>query len=112
MTAGVHLNGHEYKQGDWCGVVKTNPRRPGSPATYHVGRVENFLVFPGIVFVRLSERPVLEKRFTYYIHQNTDGFMDCGNLLVHIDNVTAKMHVVPHFDDAEKVCSIHVWDAR
>ena len=32
--------------------------------------------------------------------------------IIHIDSITAKVHLVPHFDDHGLMCALRMWQAR
>jgi hypothetical protein len=119
MTAGVHLNGREFKESDFVEIMKParSESQAGSLDTILVGKVTQFMVFPAssrneppIVFLRLLEYPIDEKRSCYYVHPKDWQVKHWA--LAHIDHVIAKMHIAPHVEDEQKICSVRMWTAR
>lgn len=49
----------------------------------------------------------------YVVNASALSQPDVENTTVfHVDNVTTKAHVAPHFDNAEYVCIIPMWETR
>jgi hypothetical protein len=133
MVGGVKLNGRLYEQG--CTVtymphvVARGNRdgvggREGSSASTKVGVVNMFYVFDQVVIVDLTDLPVLQKcRSMLIVKRYEPEYLDQfkriqtliaseGRHLVHIDSITAKAHTAPHFDCADHMCILPMWDAR
>ena len=139
MIAGVKLNGHEYSQGD---TVAYMPRvrvrgnlegvggRFGASESHKIGTIKMMYYFPSIAeyagtFVDIEDRPVSRKLRSLFIvdhhlplpqghhaHPITNA-----STLYHIDAITHKIKLVPHFhQDTKKsvteMCGIIIWEAR
>jgi len=141
MIAGVRLNGREYRQGD---VVKLLPRvvprgnqdgpggREGSSTSYQIGSIHMFysVVLDNdevCTFVHVTTHPQIDRFRSLYVLEKFDqtafrvGLGDDEvevspeGQFVHVDSITSKVLVVPHFDEDKwetSVCAITMWEAR
>ena len=152
MTAGVILNGRQYKQGshaEYLPVVKrrgnlAGPGGEGGSSTSHrVATVHMFYHFTmqgsrpetyrgGVTlkalpdeatFAIISDRVVHDKiRSMHIVDAVRDSATKPGfkfktaaeHTIIHIDSITAKVMLVPHFDATQNhlMCAIPMWIAR
>ena len=140
MLAGVYLNGREYKRGNYCEYLPyVRPRgnlpavaggELGSSASYLLARIECFYVFrvadQMIALAQITDLPVLGnvrslrivQRLTHPIRKGFEDFWHIRHaapadvLIIHIDSITHKMFLAPHFDEPSKMCAMRVWEAR
>lgn len=124
MTYGVVLNGRKYAQGSHVEYVvpSQNPSGNSTP-TYHIGTILCFYVIynvdrpkRNIVFVSVKERPVKRKISSMYVLDLLEATPPSSpdDVLLHVDSVSCRVHVVPHMDVSNKseVVAIRVWDSR
>ena len=152
MTAGVILNGRQYKQGshaEYLPVVRRRFNRPGpggeegSSESHRVATVHMFYHFTmqgsrpetvrgGVTlkelpdeatFAIISDRAVRDKiRSMHIVDAVRDNATKPGfkfktaaeHTIIHIDSITAKVMIVPHFDTTQNhlMCAIPMWIAR
>jgi hypothetical protein len=130
MTGGVKLNGRLYAQGAVVEYLETAVeyqehcvvRRLGTIGMFYHVRMEG----PGqreALFVAVKDRPVTGKVRSMHI---TPTFVEDGSkpkfkfvlteshLLLHVDSISAKVMLVPHFDHtlaATHMCGLKMWEA-
>jgi hypothetical protein len=133
MIAGVVLNGREYQQGDACVffpvVVPRGNRdgvggRRGNADSAKVGIINMFYIFDGTILVDVTVLPLVEKYRSLYIVENKEvqprvqfkavyTFMSAvDRLVIHVDAISCKVHLAPHFANTALLCGIPMWDAR
>ena len=152
MTAGVMLNGRQYKQGshaEYLPRVGRRGNRPGaggaegSSTSHRVATVHMFYHFSmegsrpesyrgGVTlkalpdeatFAIVSDRVVHDKiRSMHIVDAVRDSATKPGfkfktaaeHTIIHIDSITAKVMIVPHFDTTQNhlMCAIPMWIAR
>lgn len=133
MIAGVVLNGREYQQGDACAFFPyVRPRgnrdgvggRRGNVDSAKVGIINMFYIFESTILVDLTVLPLVEKCRSLFIVQNryvqprvqfkqVYKFMSAvDRLVMHVDSISCKVHLAPHFSDTALLCGIPMWDAR
>ena len=139
MIGGVHLNGRLYKQSDMCEYLPRVPRSNivrGSSDSFRVGFINMFYTFEDTslrlpkldVFVSVTDVPVRGRERSLYLVDNIHGqrgvkekfnFVhdSSRHTLLHIDAITAKVLVVPHFNPDPEIRSrlmvaIPMWYAR
>lgn len=134
MVAGIYLNGRHFKQGDYCEYLPTVPRRgnvaEGSSSFYRLARIECFYVvrFGGVEvpLVQITDLPILgsvrslrviskpepmpRPGWDTYKHILQAAVADVE--LIHIDSITHKVFLAPHFDSEDEMCAIRMWEAR
>ena len=136
MISGVTLNGRNFSQGDSCLYVPIVPRRYNQPgvggqdgtSTSHLlGIINMFYTFTlplgDVTFVSLYNLPIEHKLRSLYVTRTVvrniqPGFADAyttNQVLIHIDSITAKLFLVPHFNPTYRsdfMCGIPMWDSR
>lgn len=134
MVAGVYLNGRQFKQGDYCEYLPTIPRRDnmvdGSSTSYRLARIECFYVVrvgaEEIPLVQIFDLPILSEIRSLRVTPKPDPMARPGwetwkhilhaavadVKLVHIDAVTHKVFLAPHFTNEHQMCAIRMWEAR
>jgi hypothetical protein len=144
FIAGIQLNGRVFRQGDHCEYLPKVAVRPnvpgvvggslGSSASHLIGTVGLFYRFQmnggpsPAMFVSVKPRKIKEKERSLYILDGT-GVIDEAHVhkkghshvhtlqhtLIHIDAITAKVKIVPHYDLAKRaafMCAIPMWHVR
>ena len=138
MIAGVFLNGREYKQGDVCEYLPWVARRgnadgaggrAGSSEAHQLCKVNYFIVCQierrSIVLVHVTPVPILAKERSVYIvpkqiptpprkFKDLVSAFGCTTTthFLHIDSITSKIHVTPHFNNPEWMCALCMFEAR
>jgi hypothetical protein len=160
MISGVWINGHRYQQGDSVAFMPVVSRRfnlsDSLLSRNLVGTINMFYIVKNSgaldeVYVSLSKRPILDMEGDLYIVDSVrpetwlPGFKFVHqrgqHVIVHVDAITAKILLVPHFDQQadeakrqlkikelgknapvsehpppcpsmELMCGIKMWDAR
>ena len=128
MTKGVRLNGRQYAQGDHVeySMIFDRRNRNVDMDARSVGQIRQFYVFrhtqpsvKNVVFVEIQEREVLSKYRSVYELQHFDrglsgdlSSVECTGKLLHIDSITFKVHIAPHWSNTHKLCAIPMWAAR
>jgi hypothetical protein len=140
MIAGVRLNGRPFKQGDCCVYLPTVRARGNLPgvggrdgvATSHrIGLINMFYTFTvpqgDVTFVSIYTLPTIHKLRDLYVTNKFVRLVQPGlafdydevdhvnNVLIHIDSISSKLFITPHFDPAQRrhfMCGIPMWDAR
>ncbi len=139
FISGIRINGRLFKQGDHFEYLpKVVPRGNvpgvggllGSSTSHLIGTVGLFYRFvmdggpSPAVFVSVTPRLIKEKERSMYI---IEGVMDDSlmsrfdhvhteqHTFIHIDSITAKVKLVPHYDLAKRaafMCAIPMWYVR
>ena len=139
LISGVRINGRLFRQGDHCEYLPKVPRRPnqpgvggslGSSVSHLIGTIGMFYRFKMIggdtpaTFVSIKPRTLVERDRSMYIvstvsdDTSVSGFKYVhleAHTLVHIDSITAKVKLVPHYDEAkctDFMCAIRMWCVR
>ena len=140
LISGIRINGRLFKQGDHFEYLpRVVPRGNvpgvvggllGSSTSHLIGTVGLFYRFKmdrgpsPAVFVSVTPRLIKEKERSMYI---IEGVMDDSlmsrfdhvhteqHTFIHIDSITAKVQLVPHYDLAKRaafMCAIPMWHVR
>jgi hypothetical protein len=126
LSSGLLVNGRKLKSQDHIEYLPFVNRRTlhcrqvGSTEAYCVGTIERFHVFhlgtdQELVLVELIDRPIRGMiRSLYVVDSITDHVEGVASRkkFVHIDSVTARIRLVPHFDDPDLACAIRFWETR
>jgi hypothetical protein len=140
LISGIRINGRLFKQGDHCEYLpRVVPRGNvpgvvggllGSSTSHLIGTVGLFYRFEmdggpsPAVFVSVTPRLIKEKERSMYIIEGViddtriRGFEHVHTKLLHfmhIDSITAKVKLVPHYDLAKRtafMCAIPMWYVR
>ena len=135
MVTGVRLNGRNYAQGDTCVYLpRIQPRgnrdgvggRDGASKSHLIGLINMFYILPqgDVTFVSIRHLPTVPKVRTLYVTPTVNRPVQAGlayeyqqdtDVLIHVDSITAKLFLVPHFDSDRRVdfmCGITMWDSR
>ena len=143
VVNGVYLNGRRYSQGsvvEYLPRVRESNVRVGSSRSFRIGIINMFYVFyrgdEQITFFSLSDLQIIEPYHSLYIIEksryeecrayieNRDNSVNRNFSFVHnssqhrvfhIDSITSKVHVVPHFNSEKRndlMCAIRMWYAR
>ena len=139
--SGLSLNGHTYQRGTHVEFLPyVRPRGNlggvggllGSSESHRIGTILMLYTFTvhrhgklydTATFVEVADRPVLEKiRSLYNINSvaaehlpAAGGAYSGDNYLIHVDAITAKVRLVPHFLPrlaATHMLAITMWEAR
>ena len=139
LISGVRINGRLFRQGDHCEYLVKVARRPnlagvggslGSSTSHLIGTVGMFYRFNMVggdtpaTFVSIKPRTVVGKDRSMYIVDTVSddtavsGFKYAhmaGHMFIHIDSITAKVKLVPHYDEVKRaqfMCAIRMWCVR
>ena len=139
MISGVRLNGRTYSQGSIVEYLPYVPRRGnrdgiggrvGSSQSYLIGCINMMYVFQldnlPIVLVDITGLPIVSVVRSLYVVERpasdmahlagftnlTENMDSEGRCIIHIDSITSKIHLAPHFTDEAYMCAIRMWTAR
>lgn len=140
MLAGIYLNGRHYRRGNYCEYLPQIHRRGnvegvaggrlGSSTSYLLARIECFHILrvdgEEIVLVQITNLPVLSWiRSLRVVHRPAVPTVKGWDVLyhtlqavpddvniVHVDSITHKVFLAPHFTDANLMCALRIWEAR
>jgi hypothetical protein len=139
LIGGVRINGRLFRQGDHCEYLQKVQARgnlpgigglAGSSLSYELGTIELFYTVNMVggpspaTFVSVKPRPILSKERSMYIiaticqDTSLSKFAHVHTLahhLIHLDSITAKVKLVPHYDIAKQaslMCGINMWCVR
>lgn len=141
LISGVRLNGRPYKQGDHCEYIPIVHRRGNNPGPgglegsdtsrriatinmFYAVRVQDNGEQRDVHLVDLTDIPVggfyrklsIVSSDTVRAQRRLPGlnFQHGSGTLFHIDAISAKVMLVPHFDDSKKdslMIAIPIWEA-
>ena len=127
MSAGVKLNGRPYTAGSICEYMgrinRHQHRNAGDLSHRKIGLICSFLVSPDdgpsrstSVFVLVRPQVVHGLYKNMYIldkDTSTQSLDDTNCKMLYIDSISAKIHVVPHYDEdnTSQVCGIRMWES-
>ena len=110
--------------------------RDGASKSFALGMVHAFYVFAfsaadvetspenQVILVDMSNLPIIDTARSLYVLRQPENFVHHGlqnmtkrasavdQALMHIDCITNKVHLVPHFSLADHVCGVRMWEAR
>ncbi len=139
LLSGVRINGRLFRQGDHCEYLVKVPRRInqpgvggslGSSESHLIGTVGMFYRFNMVggdtpaAFVSIKPRAVVGKDRSMYIVDTVSDdtavsgfeyFHMAGHMFIHIESITAKVKLVPHYDEVKRaqfMSAIRMWCVR
>ena len=130
LIGGLTLNGRKLSQGDTCEYLPIVS--DSQPAEYRLGVINMFYKFATSsntdgyqILVDITQKPVLSKVRSLYVvareardtqlKRFTHTYTRSTHALIHIDWITHKIFLAPHFDEAlraTQMCGIPMWEMR
>ena len=108
--------------------------RDGSSTSHLIGVINNFFVLEfgsvpvQITLVSITPLRICARIRSMYVVERAEGLARPPSLdkidefvtsmqsnihtIIHVDSITAKVHLAPHFEDADLMCALRMWAAR